>query len=455
MTKRKIFLSVVMAALTQGVWAQLGADTFYVSKDALPDASYYLPAPPDTASMDYIDDLLQWQWGKTQRPLPRGRQASDESLWLPRMIESIMAHVLELDTISPEATPAIDRLLVRAYHTGNYSTKKAKDRYMRIRPFMQMGEDTWAQWDDDYLRTNGSYPSGHTGIGWATALAFAEMWPELQDTILRRGFQFGENRIITGAHYQSDVNAGYMCGSASIAAAHNNPWFEEDIAAARAEYKRLKGLPADYEPTTNAGLPHGSRFLNTVVDTTSHRYPGELARYWTAKAFRKTPRGEQAVRNIDSSAEYMMKLFGDVIGKTISPETTPALAQLISDVRTVTTLSASELKTSHFRKRPFVQLGEPTAVPVAEDGERGESSYASCHAQIGWAIALVLAEVVPEKQNEILRVGYDYGYDRVITGYHWATDIEAARLLASAVVARLHADKSFLELVAKAKKVTE
>lgn len=56
-----------------------------------------------------------------------------------------------------------------------------------------MNEDTWGKYDSDFLRTNGSYPSGHTAFGWATALAFAEMWPELQDTILRRGVQFGEN----------------------------------------------------------------------------------------------------------------------------------------------------------------------------------------------------------------------------------------------------------------------
>ena len=152
---------------------------------------------------------------------------------------------------------------------------------------------------DDIIANSGAalYPSGHTAFGWATVLAFAEMWPELQDTLLRRGFEFGENRIITGAHYQSDVNAGYLCAAAGIARAHSNPAFEEDIKAARAEYRRLKGLPANYDPTEKVGLPLGKKFLNAPVDTTSYRYPGEVLRYQRAKAFRLTARGDSAIQN--------------------------------------------------------------------------------------------------------------------------------------------------------------
>ena len=63
----------------------------------------------------------------------------------------------------------------------------------------------------------------------------------------------------------------------------------------------------------------------------------------------------------------------------------------------------------------------------------------------------MLAEVAPECQDEILRCGYQYGYNRLIVGYHWFTDIEASRQLASALVARLHADPQFLDLLAAAR----
>ena len=165
-------------------------DTVYVKNQDMPNAGFFLPAPPDTASMDFVDDMIQWQWGKSQRNTPRGQQADRESPWEPYIMESIMAQCLGIDTICAEKTPALARFLKRAYNTGNKSTAAAKALYMRTRPFVQMGEETWASHDTDFLRTNGSYPSGHTSLGWGTALAFAEMWPELQDTILRRGFQF-------------------------------------------------------------------------------------------------------------------------------------------------------------------------------------------------------------------------------------------------------------------------
>lgn len=449
---KRIFLIFLITITTQGVWAQLSPDSFYVSKAELPNAGYYLPAPPDTASMDYIDDIIQWQWGKTQRSLPRGQQASDESLWLPAIMERVMAEALGLDTISAEATPALARLLVKCYNTGDSSTHAAKVKYMRKRPFVQMGDSLWAQWDTDYLRTNGSYPSGHTAFGWATALAFAEMWPELQDTILRRGFQFGENRIITGAHYQSDVNAGYMCGAAGIARAHVNPDFEKDILAARAEYRRLKGLPKDYDPTASVDLPRGDMFLNPPVDTASYRYPGDIARYWNAKPLRFTERGDSAVRNGDHSQAYLLRHFGNVIGLTLSEENTPAIVELMSHVHNISKLSAYTLKSRYFRKRPYVQMGEPTPLPLWEKQGSKESSFASAHANMAWMLALVLSEVVPECNNEILRTGFDYGYDRLIVGFHWASDIEAGRLLACAVVARLHANPEFLKQIKKARK---
>ena len=62
-----------------------------------------------------------------------------------------------------------------------------------------------------------------------------------------------------------------------------------------------------------------------------------------------------------------------------------------------------------------------------------------------------MSEVSPECQNEVLRIGFQYGYDRLIVGYHWASDIEAGRILACAVVARLNADPDFQKLLKKAR----
>ena len=398
----KQFIWMLTAILTLcgaiNVSAQTSSDTLYVGFDQLPDAGYFLPAPPDSSSAEFLDDIAQWQWGKTIAPTARGARASRESQISLGSLASILSQALELDTISAEQTPAIFRLMAKSLLTGVLSTLMPKEKYMRKRPFMVMNETAWGQYDDpEDLRGNGSYPSGHTATGWAAALAMAEMWPALQDTILRRGFEYGENRIIVNAHWQSE------------------------------------------------------RFLNNPVDTASARYMADIMLYWSNKPLRNTSRGDTASIEAEYSVAMMQKVMGEAIGITISDLQTPAITRLLSHVLEKASETADRLKVIRFRKRPFVQLGEPSAVAGDEEKERGKSSFPSGHTNLGWAEALVMAEVAPEHQDEILRRGYEYGHNRLIVGYHWYTDIEASRQLASALVARLHADPTFLDMIAAAR----
>ena len=65
-------------------------------------------------------------------------------------------------------------------------------------------------------------------------------------------------------------------------------------------------------------------------------------------------------------------------------------------------------------------------------------------------MALVFSEVAQTRQDALLARAYQFGQGRVITGYHWQTDVDYGRLVGSAVYARLHADKDFLSQMEKA-----
>ena len=461
----RVFATLLLSVAGMSVTAQTLMDSLYLAPELLPDGSYFLPAPPDSASDAFIDDIAQWQWGKTVSA-ERSERACIESLNMPESMGVALAGILGIDTISKDHTPALNRLLVKSFVTGRRSVVGAKVQYMRKRPFMVMNENPRGEYNDpEVLRLNGSYPSGHSASGWATALAFAEMWPAFQDTILRRGFEFGENRIIVNAHWQSDVTAGYLCAAAAIARVHCDPRFEEDIRAARAEYAQLKGIPvpdgfpfASSDPVSEGSpngiecdVPYGERFLNNPVDTASARYMADLRLYWGNKALRNTERGDTAAVEAEYSVAMMQQVMGDAIDMTINDVATPAITQLLSYVLDKASETADRLKVIRFRKRPFVQLGEPSFVPGDEEKERGKSSFPSGHTNLGWTEALVMTEVAPDYQNEILRRGYEYGHNRLIVGYHWYTDIEATRQMSSGLVARLHADPTFCELLAAAR----
>ena len=65
-------------------------------------------------------------------------------------------------------------------------------------------------------------------------------------------------------------------------------------------------------------------------------------------------------------------------------------------------------------------------------------------------MALVLSQVCPESMGQLLARGWEYGQSRVISGYHWQSDVDAARIVASAVYCRLQTDKGYKRQLARA-----
>lgn len=66
------------------------------------------------------------------------------------------------------------------------------------------------------------------------------------------------------------------------------------------------------------------------------------------------------------------------------------------------------------------------------------------------AMALLLSEINPDAQDDILKLGYEWGQSRVIAGYHWQS-LVASRLVAAAGYARLHTNDEFLADIAAAR----
>lgn len=214
---------------------------YYLVVSDVVDSQAFLPAPPDTLSAHYAYDREQYEWGKSMRGTERGRRAvTDANLgdgWLDRDFSEVFGIVL-----TEENAPQIYKLINNMKEdAGDLSTRSAKNHYMRPRPFMVFNEPSATPDDEPALRKNGSYPSGHTAIGWATALVLAEINPARKAEIIQRGYDFGQSRVICGAHYQSDVDAGRIVGSAVVAALHADKGFQKQLAKAKKEFKKKAG----------------------------------------------------------------------------------------------------------------------------------------------------------------------------------------------------------------------
>ena len=199
-------------------------------------------------------------------------------------------------------------------------------------------------------------------------------------------------------------------------------------------------------------LADETKFIPAPPDTSSIAYLKDFDRYQWGKSIRNTERGKQAIYDASVDPDSVLKGFSEAFGMLITKSTTPELYYLMERVENDGRHSARGGKKKYMRKRPYVQFGERTSVPHDEEELRHTGSFPSGHTARGWAMALVLAEINPERQDEILVRGYEYGESRVIVGYHYQSDVDAARIAASAAVARLHADEGFRKQLEKAKK---
>lgn len=211
----------------------------YLKQTDLPDSLQLLGPPPSTDSAALARDEEARQKAVALRGTARWDLAKrDAGLVFPQPAENFSCAMgIEIDE---KKTPHIYNMMRSVLTDAGLSTYGAKNKYNRVRPFIVHNEGTCTPDDEALLRNDGSYPSGHTAVGWSWALLLAEINPQRSNELLSRGISFGQSRVIFNAHWQSDVDAGRIMGAATVARLHAAPAFLADIKAARKEVKKAK-----------------------------------------------------------------------------------------------------------------------------------------------------------------------------------------------------------------------
>lgn len=227
----------------------------YLPKSALPDSLALLPPPPAEGSAAFAADEDAYQTTRRLRDTPRWMLAvQDAKLDFPDPAHTFSC---ALGTaITEEHTPSLYMIMRRALVDGGMATAAAKKHYQRLRPFMAHNEPSCTPQDEPQLRKSGSYPSGHSAAGWTWALILAEVAPERSDSILQRGYAFGQSRVICGVHWQSDVTEGRVIGASAVARLHSDPVFLADLQAAKVEVAaaRKQGRKPDMDCSAEAAV---------------------------------------------------------------------------------------------------------------------------------------------------------------------------------------------------------
>ena len=232
--KRNI-LFFTLLLLTCGTYKAKAQESYFTIDD-MPDLVKCLPAPPDTVSMGFTYDVMRYMWGKTMRSDPeRVAVAVRDAIWDLDTLAAIFSVPFGMK-IDKETTPEIYNAFMRGISTIELIRIRPKAHFMRKRPFERFNEHTYLIWDEAELSGEGSYPSGHTIRGWGAALLLSEINPAAANELYARGWDYGESRVIMGAHWQSDVDASRPAASIGYSLLQTSPAYREQMDKARKEF---------------------------------------------------------------------------------------------------------------------------------------------------------------------------------------------------------------------------
>ena len=166
----------------------------------------------------------------------------------------------------------------------------------------------------------------------------------------------------------------------------------------------------------------------------------------SVEAWQKTSVARRQSAALDEKLVYPR--FDDAFGHPIDRESSPALIKILNRSMRDVGAVAFPAKDHFQRLRPYqrIQLRYECGVespPKPEAHPTRGSSYPSGHSSAGWAVAMILARVAPERAEAVMARAHEYAESRIICGKHFPSDVAAGQVVAAAVIARLDASPEF------------
>jgi acid phosphatase (class A) len=136
-----------------------------------------------------------------------------------------------------------------------------------------------------------------------------------------------------------------------------------------------------------------------------------------------------------SESDLTVFAFANVISSDFTAEHNPKTAELFATIESDAKYFEKEGKKYWNRPRP--PINDPTMKPDKEE------SYPSGHSTRAIAMAEILIQIFPDKKAAIESRAQQIGWDRVILGVHYPSDVQAGRTLGHAIAQALLANPKF------------
>jgi hypothetical protein len=194
--------------------------------------------------------------------------------------------------------------------------------------------------------------------------------------------------------------------------------------------KRCDGLAVDLtEGTSPRGYlavearPDLTAVLAPPPEAGSPRDIANAAVFQQTRALEGTPRWALATSDVNGD---MYDHFAQALGVRLTPQTAPILTALL-DRSGADRSVVGDAKTHWATKRPYIGTDQPIC-EAKSDHLAGNPDYPSGHSAHGVHVAMILAELAPQRADALYARGREYAESRYICGSHSYAAVEAGIL---------------------------
>ncbi|GLQ97609.1 acid phosphatase [Dyella mobilis] len=209
------------------------------------ELSNLLPPPPaagSTAAQHDLEVVLAMQQTRTDAEAAAAKADAERSVFrfTDTLGPGLQAKMLPKTAAFFARTTALDKQAVKEAKTFWHHPRPAEVSD-QVHPLAKEKANDW------------SYPSGHATFGYTTAVLLANMLPEKRAAIFARADEYAEHRIVMGAHFPTDIEAGRLAGTVIAADIMQDASWRQDYEAARLELRHALGLPDHPSQTMDGG----------------------------------------------------------------------------------------------------------------------------------------------------------------------------------------------------------
>jgi acid phosphatase (class A) len=129
-------------------------------------------------------------------------------------------------------------------------------------------------------------------------------------------------------------------------------------------------------------------------------------------------------------------IFAGAIGPGYDMAKLPATAYMLYVVVRNEAHMSAAVKTAFHRDRPWIVDPSIKTCSPHRPGPAA-NSYPSGHTSVGYAMATVLASLMPTKTEAIMARAQVFAENRIVCGYHFRSDIEAGKTFGTFVANEL------------------